>query len=111
MQEYTNQFLSEENSDNKFTKTASKRLSKLRKRISTFSSSSRDSGVGFSDTENFLKKEDEQSNSINEPIYSSNRFVKLNKIKFAVKRFAGIGKENRRRHSEAYHQDGKTNPF
>src|SRR5438094_2371600 len=108
MQEYTNQFLSEENSD-KFsglTKTASKRLSKLRKRISTFSSS-RDSGVGFSDTEKFIKKENEQY----EPIYSSDRFVKLNKIKLAVKRFAGIGKENRRRHSEAYHQDGKTNPF
>jgi len=99
MREYANQFLSEENSDKKIfsglTKAASKRLSKLRKRISTLSSS-RDSGIGFPGTETFLTKGDERTN--------------INKIRLTVKRFTGIGKE-RRHHCEAYHQDGKTNPF
>lgn len=102
-QKYINQYHSEEYSEKK--KFASKRLSKLRKRISTFSL--RDSGVELSDTKNVLfTKNEEKITYIEETIYSS-KFIE---IKLSIKRFFGIGKE-RRRNSEAYHQDGKTNPF
>uniref|UniRef100_U9SRY2 Uncharacterized protein n=1 Tax=Rhizophagus irregularis (strain DAOM 181602 / DAOM 197198 / MUCL 43194) TaxID=747089 RepID=U9SRY2_RHIID len=73
------------------TKVSSKRLSKIR--------------VEISDTENILfTKNDEKITYIEETI---SKFVE---IKLSLKHFFGIGKE-RRRNSEAYHQDGKTNPF
>ncbi|CAB4374096.1 unnamed protein product [Rhizophagus irregularis] len=105
-QKYINQYHSEEYSEKKnmgTTKVSSKRLSKIRKKISTFSL--RDSGVEISDTENIIfTKNDEKITYIEETI---SKFVE---IKLSLKRFFGIGKE-RRRNSEAYHQDGKTNPF
>lgn len=107
-QKYINQYHSKEYSEKKnmgTTKVSSKRLSKkIRKKISTFSL--RDSGVEISDTtENILfTKNDEKITYIEETI---SKFVE---IKLSLKRFFCIGKE-RRRNSEAYHQDGKTNPF
>ncbi|GBB98844.1 hypothetical protein RclHR1_03340005 [Rhizophagus clarus] len=105
-----NQYHSEEilEKRNSRIKVASNRLSKLRKRMSIFSY--RDSGVGLSDAEGFLlMKDGDRINYIEETLYSDNNSDKHVKIK-SVKRFFGIGK-GRRRHSEAYHQDGKTNPF
>ncbi|KAF0449304.1 hypothetical protein F8M41_002513 [Gigaspora margarita] len=52
-------------------------------------------------------KEIEQSSTNEQPL---KRNSSLGKVKNAVKRFASIRYE-RKRNSEAYHQDGKTNPF
>jgi hypothetical protein len=109
-QKFINQYHSEENSELKnsgITRVASKSLSKLRKKFSTFSF--RDSGVGLYDSENYFptKNDEKKIEYIEEISLYSEDFVKL---KFSFKRFFGIGKVNRR-HSEAYHQDGKTNPF
>ncbi|CAG8729773.1 23266_t:CDS:1 [Cetraspora pellucida] len=50
-----------------------------------------------------------EQNSTNEQPLKRN--TSLGKVKNAVKRFASINKHERKRDSEAYHQDGKTNPF
>ncbi|CAG8648425.1 16865_t:CDS:2 [Racocetra persica] len=55
------------------------------------------------------------SNQENEQISTEKQPLKRNtslvKVKNAVKRLASINKHERKRDSEAYHQDGKTNPF
>ncbi|CAG8782363.1 11800_t:CDS:1 [Dentiscutata erythropus] len=56
---------------------------------------------------NLTNKEIEQSSTNEKPL---KRNSSLGKVKNAVKRFASIRQE-RKRDSEAYHQDGKTNPF
>lgn len=115
------------------TKAASRKLSKIRQRIAT-----REQNATCDDSENNETKpkdlptitQDEnkpdlfsqdhsvlQSVEINDNTLDDTKpkgFLKrnssLDKVKRAVKRIASVRKE-RKRHSEAYHQDGKTNPF
>ncbi|RHZ83182.1 hypothetical protein Glove_99g332 [Diversispora epigaea] len=108
------------------TRAASKKFSEIRQRISIRDQNT-ESPTIIQDEKNFavfsldhsiLKnmKINDDNNILNDKTdnVQSNGLLKrntsLDKVKKAVKRIAGVGKE-RKGHSEAYHQDGKTNPF
>ncbi|CAG8725811.1 3622_t:CDS:1 [Funneliformis caledonium] len=106
MQEYTKVFVENKLLFNK-NKNSDKNISGLTKRFSKLrkSFSSRDSVVGLlsSEINNYYQ------DSINENKLQSSDNI-FARIKLVVNRFSGTG-SGRSRHSEAYHQDGKTNPF
>ncbi|CAG8437807.1 7775_t:CDS:1 [Diversispora eburnea] len=105
------------------TRAASKKLSKIRQRISIRDQNA-ESPITIQDEKNFGLFSQDYSILENMKINHDNNNISddkngnihlkrnssLDKVKKAVKRIAGIGKE-RKGHSEAYHQDGKTNPF